>query len=139
MNPNAWIQMLVFLLVLVALVKPLGAFMARVYEGQPCGLDKPLGWLERLTYRVGGIHPDQPMTWKIYAIAVLLFNLIGGLAVYALQRLQGSLPLNPEHLGAVSPDLAWNTAISFISTSRNTSICIHALGFIRTSPEKALR
>ncbi len=117
MTPNAWIQMLVFLLVLVALVKPLGAFMARVYEGQPCGLDKPLGWLERLTYRVGGIHPDQPMTWKTYVIAVLLFNLLGGLAVYALQRVQGSLPLNPEHLGAVSPDLAWNTAISFISNT----------------------
>lgn len=117
MTPNAWIQMGLFLLVLVALVKPLGAFMARVYEGQPCGLDKPLGWLERLTYRFAGIKPDQPMNWKTYAIAVLLFNLLGGLVVYALQRLQGFLPLNPAHLGAVSPDLAWNTAISFISNT----------------------
>ncbi len=117
MTPNAWIQMGVFLLVLVALVKPLGAFMARVYEGRPCGLDKPLGWMERLTYRLAGIKPDQPMNWKTYAIAVLLFNLLGGLVVYGLQRLQGSLPLNPEHLGAVSPDLAWNTAISFISNT----------------------
>lgn len=117
MTPNAWIQILAFLVVLVALVKPLGAFMARVYEGQPCGLDKPLGFLERLTYRVAGIQPDQPMNWKTYAIAVLMFNLLGGLVVYALQRLQGFLPLNPEHLGAVSPDLAWNTAISFISNT----------------------
>ena len=117
MTPNAWIQMGVFLLVLVALVKPLGAFMARVYEGRPCGLDKPVGWMERLTYRLAGIKPDQPMNWKTYAIAVLLFNLLGGLVVYGLQRLQGSLPLNPEHLGAVSPDLAWNTAISFISNT----------------------
>ena len=117
MTPNTWIQMGVFLLVLCALVKPLGAFMARVYEGQPCGLDKPLGWLERLTYRAAGIKSDQPMTWKTYAVALLLFNLLGGVAVYALQRLQGFLPLNPEHLGAVSPDLAWNTAISFISNT----------------------
>ena len=117
MTPNTWIQMGVFLLALLALVKPLGAFMARVYEGQPCGLDKPLGWLERLTYRFAGIKPDQPMNWKTYAIAVLLFNLLGGLVVYALQRLQGFLPLNPAHLGAVSPDLAWNTAISFISNT----------------------
>ena len=117
MTANAWIQMGVFLLVLVALVKPLGAYMARVYEGQPCGLDKPLGFLERLTYRLAGIKPAQPMNWKTYAIAVLLFNLLGGLVVYGLQRLQGSLPLNPEHLGAVSPDLAWNTAISFISNT----------------------
>ncbi len=117
MTPNTWIQMGVFLLVLCALVKPLGAFMARVYEGQSCGLDKPLGWLERLTYRAAGIKSDQPMTWKTYAVALLLFNLLGGVAVYALQRLQGFLPLNPEHLGAVSPDLAWNTAISFISNT----------------------
>jgi len=117
MTPNTWIQMGLFLLVLMALVKPLGAFMARVYEGQPCGLDKPLGWLERLTYRLAGIKPDQSMNWKTYAIAVLLFNLLGGLVLYALQRLQGFLPLNPAHLGAVSPDLAWNTAISFISNT----------------------
>ncbi len=117
MTPDTWIQMGVFLLVLSALVKPLGAFMARVYEGQPCGLDKPLGWLERLTYRAAGIKPDQPMTWKTYAVALLLFNLLGGVAVYALQRLQGFLPLNPEHLGAVSPALAWNTAVSFISNT----------------------
>ena len=114
---NAWIQMGVFLLVLLALVKPLGAFMARVYEGQPCGLDRLLTPLERLTYRLAGISPDQPMNWKAYALALLLFNLLGGLAVYALQRLQGVLPLNPEHLGAVPPDLAWNTAISFISNT----------------------
>ncbi len=117
MTPDTWIQMGVFLLVLSALVKPLGAFMARVYEGQPCGLDKPLGWLERLTYRVAGIEPAEPMTWKTYAVALLLFNLLGGVAVYALQRLQGFLPLNPEHLGAVSPALAWNTAVSFISNT----------------------
>lgn len=117
MTPDTWIQMGIFVLVLCALVKPLGAYMARVYEGQPFGLNKPPGWLERLTYRAAGIKPDQPMTWKTYAVALLLFNLLGGVAVYALQRLQGLLPLNPEHLGAVSPDLAWNTAISFISNT----------------------
>jgi K+-transporting ATPase ATPase A chain len=117
MTSNAWMQMGVYLLVLLAMVKPLGAFMARVYEGQPCGLDKPLGWLERLTYRAAGVQPDQPMTWKTYALAVLLFNVLGGLAVYGLQRVQGFLPLNPEQLGAVSPALAFNTAVSFISNT----------------------
>ena len=117
MPANAWIQMGLFLLVLVALVKPLGTLMARVYEGRPCGLDKPLGWLERLIYRLAGIQPNQPMNWKTYALAVLLFNLLGGLVVYGLQRLQGFLPLNPEHLGPVSPGLAWNTAISFITNT----------------------
>ncbi len=117
MTTNTWIQMGVYMAVLLALVKPLGAFMARVYDNQPCGLDKPLGWLERLIYRAAGIHPGQPMTWKTYALAVLLFNLLGGLAVYAIQRLQGYLPLNPEHLGAVSPDLSFNTAISFITNT----------------------
>jgi len=74
---NGVAQLLFYLIVLVALAKPLGAFMARVYEGRPCGLDRALGWLERLIYRVGGVRPGNEMGWKTYAIAMLLFNAAG--------------------------------------------------------------
>jgi K+-transporting ATPase ATPase A chain len=104
-------------MVLLALAKPLGGYMARVYEGRPCGLDRALGWLERLIYRVCGVRPDEEMNWKTYAATMLVFNLAGLLAVYALQRLQGFLPLNPQGLGAVSPDSSFNTAVSFASNT----------------------
>jgi K+-transporting ATPase ATPase A chain len=105
------------MVVLLALVKPLGAYMARVYEGRSCGLDRALGWLERLIYKAAGVHPDQEMGWKTYAAAMLVFNLVGLLAVYGLQRLQGVLPLNPQSLGAVSPDSSFNTAVSFATNT----------------------
>ncbi|MEI7765977.1 MAG: potassium-transporting ATPase subunit KdpA [Phycisphaerae bacterium] len=117
MTGNAWLQISLYVAVLVLLTKPLGAFMARVYEGKPCGLDKVFGPVERLIYRLCGVKPTDAMNWKTYAVAVLLFNLLGLLAVYALQRLQGSLPLNPAGLGAVAADLALNTAASFATNT----------------------
>jgi len=82
---NGVAQLLFYLIVLVALAKPLGAFMARVYEGRPCGLDGALGWLERLIYRLAGVRAGEEMGWKTYAVAMLLFNaapfLPGGLPV----------------------------------------------------------
>src|SRR5215510_8606056 len=102
---------------LFALVKPLGAYMARVYEGRRCGLEGLFGWLERLVYRLSGVRPDEEMGWKTYAATMLLFNLAGLLAVYLLQRIQGVLPLNPENLGAVSPDSSFNTAVSFATNT----------------------
>src|SRR5207248_6173491 len=86
-------------------------------EGRGCGLDRVLGWLERLIYRLAGVRADEEMTWRTYALTMLLFNLAGLLAVYALQRLQGVLPLNPESLGAVSPDSSFNTAVSFATNT----------------------
>jgi K+-transporting ATPase ATPase A chain len=103
--------------VLLALAKPLGAYMARVYMGRPCGLDAALGWLERLLYRAAGVRADQEMGWKAYTVAMLLFNFAGLLAVYGLQRLQGVLPLNPMGLGAVTPDSSFNTAVSFATNT----------------------
>ncbi len=117
MTGNAIFQLVVYVVVLLLLAKPLGAFMARVYKGRPCGLDRTLGWLERLIYRLCGIRPTEEMGWKTYALTMLLFNLAGLLAVYALQRLQGVLPLNPAHLGAVSPDSSFNTAVSFATNT----------------------
>jgi K+-transporting ATPase ATPase A chain len=114
---NAIAQLVIYLVVLLALVKPLGAYMARVYQGRPFGLDRALGWLERFIYRASGVRPDQEMGWKAYAAAMLVFNLVGLLAVYGLQRLQGVLPLNPQGLGAVSPDSSFNTAASFATNT----------------------
>jgi K+-transporting ATPase ATPase A chain len=111
------VQLSVYVVVLVALARPLGAYMARVYENRPCGLDRGLGWLERLLYRWAGVRPTEEMGWKTYAVTMLLFNLAGLLVVYALQRLQGVLPLNPQGLGAVSPDSSFNTAVSFATNT----------------------
>ena len=117
MTVNGLLQLVIYLVVLLALAKPLGAFMARVYEGRPCGVDRVLGWLERLVYRLSGVRPTEEMSWKTYAVTMLLFNLAGMLVVYGLQRVQGVLPLNPEGLGAVAPDLAFNTAASFATNT----------------------
>jgi K+-transporting ATPase ATPase A chain len=117
---QGWLQILVFLALLVAAVKPLGAYMARVYEGEPIVLGKTLGWLERLVYRLCGVPQDEEkreMKWTTYAVAMLLFNVAGIVVVYAIQRLQGHLPLNPDGMSAVSPDLSFNTAVSFVTNT----------------------
>ena len=117
MTGNGMLQLAFYLIVLLVLAKPLGAYMARVYDGRPIGLDRALGWLERLVYRGSGVTAELEMGWKTYALTMLLFNLAGVLAVYALQRVQGVLPLNPAALGAVSPDSSFNTAVSFATNT----------------------
>src|SRR5512139_1479749 len=116
-SANGTLQILLFLAVLLLLVKPLGLFMARLYEGERTLLSPVLGWLERLVYRVIGVDSRQEQDWKQYAGALLAFNVLGFLFVYLLQRLQGVLPLNPQAFGAVSPDLAFNTAVSFATNT----------------------
>ena len=117
MTFNGYVQIALFIVVLLALVKPLGIYMARVYGGQSVGINRVLGPFERLLYRLFGVRETDEMGWKGYALAVLLFNLMGLLVVYGLQRLQAVLPLNPQELGAVTPDSAFNTAISFASNT----------------------
>jgi K+-transporting ATPase ATPase A chain len=117
MTLNGFLQLLLYLLVLIALAKPLGWYMARVYQGQSVGIDRVLGPLERLIYRLCGTRQDEEMSWKIYALAMLLFNLVGIVFLYALQRLQAALPLNPQGLGAVTPDSSFNTAVSFVTNT----------------------
>src|SRR2546427_9201146 len=114
MTGNGVLQLVVYVVVLLALAKPLGAYMARVYEGRPLALDRVLGWLERLIYKLSGVRPGNEMGWMTYAVTMLLFNLVGVLVVYALQ---GLLPLNPQQLGAVSPDSSFNTAVSFATNT----------------------
>jgi K+-transporting ATPase ATPase A chain len=117
MTTNGLLQIALYFLVLIALAKPLGAYMARVYEGKPFGLDRVLGPVERLIYRLCGVRPEEEMDWKVYAYAMLLFSAVGFVFLYALQRLQGLLPWNPAGLGAVTPDSSFNTAASFVTNT----------------------
>ena len=117
MIANILIQCGLYLVVLLALAKPLGEFMARVLTGERHFLTPALGWLEGLTYKASGVDPQREMRWTEYAVAALLFNAFGLVVLYGLQRLQGVLPLNPAALGAVSPDSSWNTAVSFASNT----------------------
>jgi len=114
---NGWIQIILYVLVLLLCAKPLGLFMARVLDGKPTFLSKPLGWLEKLTYKLGGVDPEREQNWKSYALALVIFNLLGALVVYGLQRLQGMLPMNPAQMAAVTPDSSFNTSISFASNT----------------------
>jgi potassium-transporting ATPase potassium-binding subunit len=117
MTSSGLIQAAIYIAVLLILAKPLGRYMARVFEGRIPAFARVLSPLERLVYRLCGVHTDEEMSWKAYAVGMLVFNAAGALAVYALQRLQGTLPLNPQHFGAVSQDSALNTAISFVTNT----------------------
>src|SRR5262247_3851718 len=117
MTANGALQISVYLLVLLALVRPLGGYMARVYEGQPIPVGRALGWLEQLIYRLGGVQLHEEMGWKAYAVALLLFNCLGMLALYTLQRCQHALPLNPQGFAALPPHLAFNNAAGFLTTT----------------------
>jgi potassium-transporting ATPase potassium-binding subunit len=117
MNLYSWFQLIFYVVVLLLLAKPLGSFMAKVYQGEHTFLDRVLGPVERFIYRLAGVKPEEDMNWKTYAIAVLLFNVMGLFIVYLVQRLQAFLPLNPQGLGAITPDSSWNTAVSFASNT----------------------
>jgi K+-transporting ATPase ATPase A chain len=112
MGANGWLQIAVFLGVLLLLVRPLGAYMAAVFDGRSAAV-RLLQPLERGLYRLCRVDPRAEMDWKQYAFALLLFNFLGIVLLYALQRLQGWLPFNPQHLAAVPADSAFNTAVSF--------------------------
>ncbi|HET8579637.1 MAG TPA: potassium-transporting ATPase subunit KdpA [Nitrospiraceae bacterium] len=114
---DGWLQIGLYFFVLLALVKPLGWYMARVYQGQSFGLDRVLAPMERLIYRLSGVGIEEEMDWKTYGVAMLLFNAAGMFALYGLQRIQEWLPLNPQGFAAVAPDLAFNTAASFTSNT----------------------
>jgi K+-transporting ATPase ATPase A chain len=114
---SALLQYLFYIAVLIALAKPLGSYMARVYEGEPVCLRRLLGPLERLGYRLAGIEENAEMSWQRYAASMLAFNFAGVLVVYALQRLQGVLPLNPQAFAGTTPDLALDTAVSFATNT----------------------
>ncbi|WP_415035712.1 potassium-transporting ATPase subunit KdpA [Azonexus sp.] len=117
MTDNAYAQLAFYLGVLFICAWPLGRYMARIYRGDLPAAIRWLRPLEHGLYRLAGVHHDDSMTWTRYAQAVLLFNLLGFLAVFALQRLQDLLPLNPDGMAATSADLAFNTAVSFVTNT----------------------
>ncbi len=117
MTTIGWLQIIIYFVVLILLVKPLGSYMAKVYQGERTFMSPLIAPVERLIYRLAGIDPAAEMDWKVYTVAMLLFSLIGFFFLYLLQRLQGFLPLNPMSMGAVSPDLSLNTAVSFITNT----------------------
>ncbi len=112
-----YLLLVVFLGLAVLCVKPLGSYIADVMEGRPNLAARAGGRFEALMYRLCGVHPSEEMSWKQYAIALLLFNVLGVALVYALQRLQFFLPLNPQKFTAVSPDSSFNTAVSFVTNT----------------------
>ncbi|MBI3805894.1 MAG: potassium-transporting ATPase subunit KdpA [Nitrospirae bacterium] len=117
MTANGVLQITLYFLALVALVKPLGWYMAQVFEGKPAGLNRLLQPIERRIYRLCGVREEEEMNWQRYTVAMLLFSVVGFIVLYLQQRLQGLLPLNPQKLGAVSPDSALNTAVSFTTNT----------------------
>jgi potassium-transporting ATPase potassium-binding subunit len=117
MTANGFVQIALFCGVVVLLVRPFGYYMTRVFKGERTFLSLPLRPLERAIYALSGVKEDEEQDWKSYGLAVLTFSLAGFLVLYALQRLQAFLPFNPQHLDAVSPDLAFNTSVSFVTNT----------------------
>ena len=117
MTANGWFQLALYVVVLLLLAKPLGSYMADVYERRAVSAERAGGWLERGIYRVAGVDPAREMSWIDYALAMLWFNLAGALVVYGLQRFQVFLPLNPQQIAALSPDSSFNTAVSFATNT----------------------
>jgi K+-transporting ATPase ATPase A chain len=118
MTPNGWLQIAFFFALVLLAAKPMGLYMARVYERKKTWLDPVLGPVERLLYRVTGVDPNVEMRWTEYGAAMLIFSCATLLLTYALERLQHAIPLwNPQHLAAVEPYLAWNTAASFTTNT----------------------
>jgi K+-transporting ATPase ATPase A chain len=118
MTSNGWLQIAVFFALVLLGAKPMGLYIARVYEGKRTWLDPVLGPIERLLYRLTGVDAAAEMRWTEYGVAMLVFSCATLLLTYAVERLQHAIPLwNPQHLAAVEPYLAWNTAASFTTNT----------------------
>lgn len=117
MSFYGWVTIMAFFICVVAMTRPLGGFLKRVLEGERHVLGQIFSPVERGIYRIAGIQQDREQSWSQYAIAVIVFKIICFIAVYALLRFQGFLPLNPNGMGGVAPDLAYNTAISFVTNT----------------------
>ena len=124
MNASGWIQLGIFVAALALTTKPMGLYLFEVLSVRgKTWLDPVFKPLERFTYRVMGLDPEKEQDWKQYTFAMLLFSLVGCVFTYAILRLQQWLPLNPQGLGPLSPDLAFNTAVSFTTNTNWQSYC----------------
>jgi K+-transporting ATPase ATPase A chain len=117
MTGNGWLQIGVFIAVVLLCAKPLGVYMAAVFERRRTWLDPILVPVERLLYRCTGVRPEEEMRWTVYAVSMLMFSAVTLVLTYIIERMQQALPFNPQHLGGVPPFLAWNTAVSFTTNT----------------------
>src|SRR6201997_1201666 len=117
MTANGWLQICLYLILLLAITKPLGVYMARVFSGEKTFMDPMLRPIERLLYRMTGVDETHEMRWTEYAVAMLLLSVVSMILLYMIMRLQQWLPWNPRHFGAVAPDSAFNTAASFTTNT----------------------
>jgi len=117
MSANGWLQFAFYSLVLLATVRPVGTYLARVLEGERTWLDPVLRPIERLIYKLSGVNAAEEMNWREYAFAMLGFSAVTLVVTYGIERLQAYLPWNPQALANVGPDLAWNTAVSFTTNT----------------------
>jgi K+-transporting ATPase ATPase A chain len=136
MTSNDWLQLVFYVVVLLAVAVPLGRYMSNVFDGSSRVL-RWFGWAERGLYKVAGVDATKEMGWKTYTVAMLAFNVLGTVVLYVLLRLQGGLPLNPAGIAAMTPDASFNNAISFITNTNwqdyagesGASYLIQMLGF----------
>ncbi|MGB6740389.1 MAG: potassium-transporting ATPase subunit KdpA [Candidatus Cybelea sp.] len=117
MSGIGWLQAIVFFLIVLAVTKPLGSYMTRVFSGERTWLSSFFAPVERMIYRACGVREDAEMTWYVYALSMLAFSVIGFIYLYVLLRTQKWLPFNPQHVDNMAPDLAWNTAVSFLTNT----------------------
>ncbi len=117
MTANGWLQFVLFSVVLLLTVRPVGLYLGRVLEGERTWLDPVLRPIERLCYKLAGVNAEREMNWREYAFAILGFSVVTMAMTYVIERVQQWLPWNPQHLGALAPDLAWNTASSFTTNT----------------------
>jgi K+-transporting ATPase ATPase A chain len=117
MTAIGWLQAIIFFLLVLAVTKPLGTYMARVFEGERTWLTPVFAPLEKVIYRLCGVREDEEMPWYAYALSLLAFSLVGLAYLYVLLRTQRWLPFNPQHIDNMAPDLAWNTAVSFTTNT----------------------
>src|SRR5581483_10325788 len=119
MTLQNWLALALLIVAILVTVPLLGGYMARVYDpslGKPRG-DRFFSAIERAIYRFGGVNPEREQRWNVYALSLLAFSLVSGLVLYVQLRLQGHLPLNPDHMKAVPPALSFNTAMSFLTNT----------------------
>ncbi|HEY3876582.1 MAG TPA: potassium-transporting ATPase subunit KdpA, partial [Candidatus Kapabacteria bacterium] len=117
MTTNGILQLAAYIVVLVLITKPMGVFLTRVFNNERMFLTHIFGPVERLIYRICRIDPSAEMKWTGYSAALLIFSAVSGLVLYGILRLQQFLPWNPQHFGAVAPDLSFGTAMSFTTNT----------------------
>ena len=133
-----WIQILLFCAIITALVKPLGGYMTRVFNGEHTFLSFLLRPVEVALYRIAGIDEKREQHWLTYTVSMLLFHVGGFIVLYALLRLQASLPFNPMEQSAVAPDLSFNTAVSFITNTNWQNALLYTSRFYYLSRHRVV-